>query len=270
MNEATGRFVAYLGDDDFWLPCHLAILNELLSEADFGHTLHIGLDEQGKLFALAADLECQGFRNRMLTERFNRFDFTFGGHTLEAYRRIPTGWHTVPLGEFPWGDLYIWRQFLAEPWCRVRSLMIPTAICTQTHRRPYLSNRERADELSHWRGESIKPHFREMLWREVASTFARDLIRHEIGAQSLQAEIAKQSKIRQELTETTQSLQSEIAEQSKIRQELEGRISELESNWAETTRSLCDLSLKLSVVRKSRLLKAGRLLRRLTGRPIPY
>ena len=51
----------------------------------------------------------RAFRQRMLTDVFNRFDFTFAGHTLEAYRRLPYGWRTTPI-EFPWTDLYMWRH----------------------------------------------------------------------------------------------------------------------------------------------------------------
>src|SRR5262249_55060921 len=116
LQEATGRIVAYLGDDDFWFPEHLSVLDKMLFDFDFGHTLHVGLNGRGELFALAADLESSEFRKKMLTEFYNRFDFTFGAHTLEAYRRLPRGWHTTP-PEFPWSDLYMWRQFLAEPWC---------------------------------------------------------------------------------------------------------------------------------------------------------
>jgi len=179
LTEATGRFVAYLGDDDLWLPGHLTTVEDLLSEADFGNTLHIGLDAQGAPFALAADLNDPAFRRRMLTEFYNRFDFTFGCHTLEAYRRLPYGWRTTP-SDFPWTDLYMWRQFLAEPWCRARSAFVPTAICTQTHLRPHLNNRQRSEELAYWRAESSRPDFREMLWGKIAENMARNLIRHEI------------------------------------------------------------------------------------------
>jgi uncharacterized coiled-coil protein SlyX len=216
----------------------------------------------------------------MLTELYNRFDFTFGAHTLEAYRRLPYGWDAPP-PEFPYADLYMWRKFLAEPWCRARSVMVPTGICTQTHLRPHLTNRQRADELAYWRGESIKPEFHEMLWRKVAASFGRDLIRHETGHETaitmIKSQIAEHSRIRQELesqiaehSRIRQELESQIAEHSRIRQELESQIATLEARVAESTGTLNDVSTQLSALRRSRLLKIGRVLRRLAGQAIPY
>lgn len=179
LQYARGRFVAYLGDDDIWLPQHLEVLGELLEEADFGHTMQVALDADGELVALPADLSNPAFRARMLTEHFNRFDFTFAGHTLDAYRRLPYGWRTTP-PDFPWSDLYMWRQFLAEPWCRARSAMIPTGINTWSHRRPHLTPQERTDELARWRSRAAEPQFREELWRMIADCFARQAVAFEL------------------------------------------------------------------------------------------
>src|SRR6266700_639895 len=135
LQRAQGRFVAYLGDDDCWMPNHLEVLDALLADADFGHTLQLGIGAEGQIVVMPADLQNSAFRSRMLNELFNRFDLTFAGHTMAAYHRLPHGWRTTP-PEFPWTDLYMWRQFLAEPWCRARSAMVPTGINTWTHLRP--------------------------------------------------------------------------------------------------------------------------------------
>jgi glycosyltransferase involved in cell wall biosynthesis len=187
LHHASGRIVAYLGDDDCWMPDHLETLDALLLDADFGHTMHVSVTAASELVAVPADLENPEFRRRMLAELFNCFDLTFAGHTLAAYRRLPEGWRTTP-PEFPWTDLYMWRQFLNEPWCRARSAMIPTAICTNTHIRPRLSDEARADDLAYWRAEAAKPEFRERLWRTIARTFARESVWYEIQgiAQSIQ------------------------------------------------------------------------------------
>jgi hypothetical protein len=179
LQEAQGRFVAYLGDDDCWMPNHLAVIDALLDEADFCHTLQVGIDRDGRIVVLPADLQNRSFRERMLSEVFNRFDFTFTGHTMEAYRRLPHGWRTTP-ADFPWTDLYMWRQFLAEPWCRVNSAMILTGINTWSHQRPHLSDGERADDLAFWRGRLADPAFREQLWRQTAERFAVDAVAFEM------------------------------------------------------------------------------------------
>jgi hypothetical protein len=178
LQEARGRFAAYLGDDDFWMPNHLDVLDALLTEADFGHTMQVSLDAEDQIVVMPAELQDPQFRARMLTELFNRFDFTFAGHTMAAYRRLPFGWRTTP-PDFPWTDLYMWRQFLAQPWCRARSAMIPTGINTWTHLRPGLTDQERGDHLASWRARLESPAFRESLWREIAQRFAGDSVRFE-------------------------------------------------------------------------------------------
>ncbi len=188
LQEARGRIVAYLGDDDCWMPNHLAVLDDLLTDADFGHTLQLGVDEQGETVALPAALEDPNFRRRMLSELFNRFDLTFGAHTLDAYRRLPHGWHTTP-AEFPWTDLYMWRQFLEQPWCRARSAMIPTGINTWTHKRPRLTDQERADDLARWHSRISDADYREQLCTDIIRRFAGESVTFELLALERKSEV---------------------------------------------------------------------------------
>lgn len=181
LQHAGGRIVTYIGDDDLWLPDHLAVMGELLRDADFGHTVHIGINRRGNLFARPADIGNPGFRRKMLTKILNRFDFNTTGHTLEAYRRLPHGWRATPEG-FPWIDLYMWRQFLGEPWVRAKSLMVPTAICTHTHLRPKLSGAKRAKELEGLLARAGDADFREELWRVIARDFANEAIENGLRA----------------------------------------------------------------------------------------
>ncbi len=183
LKQAKGRFVAYLGDDDIWMPNHLEVLDALLMKADFGHTLQIGITADGTLAFRWADLENPEFRKKMLNELFNCFDITFAGHTLDAYRRLPHGWVTTP-PEFPWHDLYMWRQFLGQPWCRARSAMVPTGINTWTHLRPHLTDRVRAEELIFWRGEIAKPDFREKFWQQIMLIATRELVDYQLVSSS--------------------------------------------------------------------------------------
>jgi len=171
LQEARGRFVAYLGDDDLWMDMHLATLGEALREVDFAHTMHVGINQRGRFFAREADLEDPEFRARLLAKMFNRFDIAVVGHTLDAYRRLPHGWRNTP-DDFPWSDLYMWRQFLAEPWLKARSVMVPTAICTLTHLRPRMVGAKRAAELESLLARFQDPQFREEIWRKVAQDFA--------------------------------------------------------------------------------------------------
>lgn len=171
LQEARGRFVAYLGDDDLWMDMHLATLDEALREVDFAHTMHVGINRRGRFYAREADLEDANFRARILRKLFNRFDINVVGHTLDAYRRLPHGWRNTP-DDFPWSDLYMWRQFLAEPWLTARSIMVPTAICTLTHLRPRMKGAARAAELERLLARFPDPSFREEIWRVAARDFA--------------------------------------------------------------------------------------------------
>lgn len=174
LSTARGRIVAYLGDDDIWFPDHLAALSVLLRDADFGHTLHLGLDACGAPFVLASDLSMPLLRRRMLHRLFNTFDLTFGGHTLAAYRRLPLGWHTTPPA-FPWTDLWMWRQFLAQPWCRAATAPLVTALCSQTHLRPHMSDVARAAELAMWRARTNEPGFEAEIGRLATAAFNAQL-----------------------------------------------------------------------------------------------
>jgi glycosyltransferase involved in cell wall biosynthesis len=156
LQHASGRIIAYLGDDDLWMPDHLATVVELLDRADFGHTLHLGIDQAGDLFFVPIDLARPDFRARMLSKRSNYFDFTFGAHRLDAYRRLRSGWEPPPPGESA-ADLHMWRKFLAARWCRAATATVATAICTQTHLRPHLSDAERAEELARLGREMLEP-----------------------------------------------------------------------------------------------------------------
>jgi hypothetical protein len=76
----------------------------------------------------------------------------------------------------------MWRKFLAQPWCRAVSAMIPTAICTQTHLRPNLTVEERVKDLASWQAAMNRPGFREGLWRLTAQAFGSALARIETEA----------------------------------------------------------------------------------------
>jgi hypothetical protein len=230
LQEADSRFVAYLGDDDCWMPNHLAVLDALLAEADFCHTLQVGIDRDRQIVVLPADLQNRSFRERMLSEVFNRFDFTFAGHTVEAYRRLPHGWRTTP-AEFPWTDLYMWRQFLAEPWCRVKSAMIPTGINTWSHQRPHLSDSERADDLAYWRGRLADPGFREELWRQVADRFAADAVAFEMELYRLNASTRA-------LAEAHAAMAAELAQSRDQLAAAEAQRAQLEASLAHSQASL--------------------------------
>jgi len=156
VGEARGGFVAYLDGYGLWLPNHLQTLDDLLKEVDFAHGLHAGLDKNGALGFLACDLANPDLRHRLVSSDQSRFDSLFVGHRVDAYRRLPGGWHATP-ADAKWPDIAMWRQFLAEPWCRARSTPDVTGLSLSTYLRLYLPKDGRVDELKRWRANFEDP-----------------------------------------------------------------------------------------------------------------
>lgn len=175
LQEASGTIVAYLGDDDLWLQHHLAEMAAALMEADLVASLNTVIEDDGSLSFTPCNLEDPGVCRRMLEDMWNCFDFTFAAHTLAAYKRLPGGLGTVPEA-FPAADLFLWRQFLAAPWCRARTVNRVTALNTATHRRTERSNRERARELAGWREKSRQAGFTERTERAALAAFGGEAV----------------------------------------------------------------------------------------------
>jgi glycosyltransferase involved in cell wall biosynthesis len=171
LQEASGRYVAHIADDDLWMPNHLEEMAELLQGADFGNILHVSVLPDEKLWLLPCDLSQPALRDRMLREKFNRFGLSFGGYRLDAYRRLPVGWSPAPASL--WTDLHMWRKFLCRDDMRFATRMAVTALCFLSHYRADLSLEERATEHRMWHQRvQRKPERRrivEAAWRSIIS-----------------------------------------------------------------------------------------------------
>lgn len=121
LQTARGRFVAYLSDDDLWLPHHLESLSEALDGADLAHGFLAQVRRSGALVPIVADLAEPYYLARQRDERkpTNYMPLSSVGHRLDAYRRLPHGWRSTPPG-IP-TDLYMWRQWLGQPGLRIAS-----------------------------------------------------------------------------------------------------------------------------------------------------
>lgn len=147
LAQSQGRFVAYLSDDDLWFPEHLEVLAELLEDADLAHTLPTNTGPDGKHAMAIVDLSLARHRQAILDGGTGP-SLSTTGHTAEAYRRLPFGWRTTPKGTHT--DVYMWRQFLAEPWCRARSSRAPTAIHLASAARQHATEEDRLAEQARW------------------------------------------------------------------------------------------------------------------------
>jgi len=117
--RARGEIVCYLSDDDVWFADHLAIMGDLLVDADFGNTRHTTVINPFALSCPAGNLADPAQRQRMMETRTNLFGLSFAGHRLDAYRKLPEGWAPAPEGL--WTDLNMWRKWLAAPGTRAAS-----------------------------------------------------------------------------------------------------------------------------------------------------
>jgi DNA-binding MarR family transcriptional regulator len=169
LTNASGNFVAYLEDDDLWFPNHLEELEKLLLTADFGHTIHVTGHPDGHVDSLPSDLGKPEFRQRFLDDLFNRFGYSFCGHRLDAYRRLPEGWAPAPVGMY--NDLHMWRKFLRVNEITCGTRMVITAVALPSHLREDMSLEERAREAGIWMSriadEQERASIVEAAWRSV-------------------------------------------------------------------------------------------------------
>ena len=176
LGAASGRIVCYLADDDLWMPEHLAVMGELLSEADFAHTLPVICDGEGELNSLRVDLSLPYYRDLLLSGE-NRIPFSLAGHSLEAYLHLPHGW--VPAPATTYTDLYFWNQFLAEGTLRVVSGFRPTALHFPTPQRVEWTQEQRIDELERWRAHIREPRCEAWMADELLEQCHADLAQSE-------------------------------------------------------------------------------------------
>lgn len=147
LQEARGRYVCYQSDDDLWFPEHLERMAFMLEQHDLAHTMQININPDGSATTRMYDARLPEAKKRMRQLR-SGFGLASGGHTLEAYRRLPRGWFPAPPGFNT--DLHFWLQFLDQPWCRYTSLKWPTLCHLASVQRRDWSNAERIAELALW------------------------------------------------------------------------------------------------------------------------
>jgi GalNAc5-diNAcBac-PP-undecaprenol beta-1,3-glucosyltransferase len=148
LAEARGEIVCYQADDDLWCPEQVAELRDLLSAADFAHTVVLSVAPDGSLTPCLAALEAGVLRARMLRGIWNFLPLSGVGHTLAAYRALPYGWRTTP--QSIWTDLYMWQQFLEQPRIRVASGSRPAVVSFPTPPRRTWTVADRLAELESW------------------------------------------------------------------------------------------------------------------------
>jgi glycosyltransferase involved in cell wall biosynthesis len=179
LEEARGRIVCYLADDDLWLSDHVAYMAELLDAADFSTGVRVMVHTNGEHEIELIDLGVPYVRERILAATTN-VALTCVAHTRLAYRQLPVGWRPAPEELSP--TLYMWQQFVASPGLtavagtRVTSLNFPDL----------------------WRADwPIEDRFREIV--SVAERLADPAFRAELGERALQSALHKWARTEQHL-----------------------------------------------------------------------
>ncbi|MEX0644949.1 MAG: glycosyltransferase family 2 protein [Parvularculaceae bacterium] len=161
LEEATGEAVAYLADDDFWFPDHLAVMRELLADADFATTRQVETTPDYLVSGETGDLAEARTRERMAQEKYNFFGPTVAAHRLDAYWRLPQGWSPAP--EDLWTDLCMWRKWIRAGGVRFRSDNRVTSLHIPRVSRPDQSEWTAINENAYWRAVFRDPFIRKAL-----------------------------------------------------------------------------------------------------------
>ena len=171
LQNATGRIVCYLSDDDLWLPNHVSSMLGLLENADFAHAQPIGLHVEGTVFSWSGHLGVASSRDRVIAYA-NFIPLSCGAHTLDSYRKLPHGWRTTPEGIHT--DVYMWSQILEQPDCVARSGTRPTVLHFPSPWRTEMTPDQRLEELEGWRRRIADSSFETGFAATVTDQIARD------------------------------------------------------------------------------------------------
>jgi glycosyltransferase involved in cell wall biosynthesis len=174
--RAEGDVIAWLGDDDLWLPWHLERMAGLFEHdvADLVTTSCVRVDEHDALSSFGMDLGVAAYRAQMAPSR-TRVPSTSVAHRRELVERAG-GWRTVP----SFGDLDLWRRML-EAGARPASVADPSALVFTAFQRRQTWD-ERVAQNTRWARRLADPAQREEI--RAAMSLALD---HERWAGSAMA-----------------------------------------------------------------------------------
>lgn len=150
LQQAKGKYIAHVADDDFWFPNHLEEMSKLLQHVDFGNLTAciVDLDVDDSVYGLSGDLHDPETVQKMLKNKWNFFGLTTSGYTKAAYQRLSQGWSPAPTDI--WTDLYMWRKFLGTQGLAFGSRVAVTACHFKSFPRSHLSTLDRKLETARW------------------------------------------------------------------------------------------------------------------------
>lgn len=175
LARARGRIVCYLSDDDLWLPDHLAVMDaRLQGEVGFAHTLPLRITPAGRLMDWPIDLAIPYFRDQTLANT-NWVPLSTGGHTLDAYRRLPVGWAAAPPRVSDTAG-FMWQK-LIKSGCGMVSDSRPTVLVFPSPDRVGWPIERRVQEMADWRSKIAEPGWRVSFNQQVLDYVVRERAR---------------------------------------------------------------------------------------------
>jgi len=256
LEEARGRIIYYLSDDDLWFPDHVEYLEGLLEDADFAHSLPAVVGSDGALRTPhVGDLTDPSHRE-LITRGRNFIPLSTAAHTLAAYRSLPEGWTPAPAG-LP-TDLHMWQKFVAAPEVRLTSGGRPTVLRFPTPARIDMGLDERLSELTSWRERIGDAEGRASIRLAVFESLASETATHR--ARSLRLESLLEQ-ARHDLDESKEALANTRSELEEL-VEIGRRKAELEAELAQTHDRQSELEDRLAAIQGSIAYRASRRLAR--------
>ena len=173
LTFAKGEYIAYLGDDDLWLPDHLATVLTQLDKYDFVHTAHASIPQNGEWHVYAGDLSQPDVQKLMCTAPYNFFGPSAVAHRLDAYLALPFGWRVKP--QKLWSDLHMWRQWLNQDGINFHSINKVTALHLGAKTRKNMSSTQRCEEMQYWLGKIHAGNFNEFVTDKMLRSWQQQL-----------------------------------------------------------------------------------------------
>jgi glycosyltransferase involved in cell wall biosynthesis len=171
LEKAEGSLVCGLADDDLWFPNHLAEMEKLLAEFEFGNLLHVAVRADGSIYEALGDLAAPKMRAKMCKKKFNLFGITSAGFRLSTYHRLPVGWAPAPTDV--WTDLHMWRKFLALPGIACATRIAVTSLNFPTPHRQDWPLEKRRDEMKDWADRIKDPRARDQIAQQIFQRWAK-------------------------------------------------------------------------------------------------
>jgi GalNAc5-diNAcBac-PP-undecaprenol beta-1,3-glucosyltransferase len=276
LQQARGRYVTYLSDDDLFLSNHLSVVLKAFEQgAEFVHTLLIHVippslpseerfielpELPGKRLFLYRGLIDRPESLRELTEGHNFLSLSSVSHTLELYQKLPYGWRTTPQGIYT--DLYMWQQFASLPGWKGAAIPQATLIhCAKSLRNEW-SDEERLSELADWSLLMQREDLRMILERAALALSLSTLVSDDERMRGLLRQLEDAQEQRHRIQEQANDLQEQSKDLQKQSNELRECIASLRVALTEKEADLTEAVSTLQRIYQSRTMRAIERLRR--------